>query len=355
MSIIHDALKKAQEQRKENKKDVPFKNKTALKKKPNLILIGGVAAFALAIIAYLYIPAFHKPKLIPVNKPETAKAVPKPAESKPAEPGPKIVPEKNTVMAEVKEKPVQEKMTPVAREITVNERPVPGIAPERKWAPGKPGPISRDRRQPGPDVEPVYRTVQRSSEDDFINTQYNEALKLMSAGQLREAQKVFLTILARKPDHIESLNNMGVVSASLGHKKEAKAYFKKLLEYRSNYPKAYNNLGLLMMSDDPQLAEEYFRKAIALEPDTLEPYLNLSALLTSQKRFAESAKVLEMPIGKDTSDAQLFLSYAVIKDHLGQSDDAIRYYRLYLATVKQARGKDRIAERLRYLEERRMR
>jgi len=86
---------------------------------------------------------------------------------------------------------------------------------------------------------------------------------------------MFLAIVARKPDHVESLNNLGVIAASLGNKKEALAYFKKILEYRADYPKAYNNIGLIMMSEsDKVLAEEYFRKAISLDPQGLEPYIN---------------------------------------------------------------------------------
>ncbi len=187
----------------------------------------------------------------------------------------------------------------------------------------------------------------RRTEDERINAQYNEALSAMNAGRTREAQKIFLNILARKPDHVESLNNMGVISASQGNKKEALAYFKKILEYRPNYPKAYNNIGLVMMSEgDAQLAEEYFRKAISLEPEGLEPYLNLSALLRGQKKFQEAAKVLDVPIKKNTRDAMLFLSYAVVKDNLGQSEEAIKYYRQYLGLARSSEVRNGVVERL---------
>ncbi len=55
----------------------------------------------------------------------------------------------------------------------------------------------------------------------------------------------------------------------------------------------------MMSEGDSSLAEEYFRKAISMEPESLEPYLNLSALLQVQKRFAEAAKVLETPISTE--------------------------------------------------------
>jgi tetratricopeptide (TPR) repeat protein len=373
MSIIHDALKKAQEHRSQAKPGVPFENKPEIKKKPNLVLIGGVAACAFAVVAYLYIPAFHKPKVIPVNKLETAKpAVPVPAQAKPAQQTAQASPEKDKASLEVKETLKKEQIPPAAKDKAMKFEPAVGSVPATKssaTAPQAEGRISTaekgqktSRALPhsdsyrGPVEDAAIRRMPvLKSEDDWINGQYNEALKLMNSGQSREAQRIFLSILARKPDHVEALNNMGVLSASLGNKKEALTYFKRVLECRSNYPKAYNNLGLLMMSEDAGLAEEYFRKAISLEPDTLEPYLNLSALLRSQKRFAEAAKVLEIPISKNVNDAPLFLSYASVLDHLGQYDDAIRYYRQYLGMAKQARGRNSIIERLHYLEERRKR
>ena len=53
-----------------------------------------------------------------------------------------------------------------------------------------------------------------------------------------------------------------------------------------------------MRDGDRQLAEEYLRKAISLEPDDPGPYVNLSALLRSQGRLQEAAKLLEIPIQK---------------------------------------------------------
>jgi len=204
-----------------------------------------------------------------------------------------------------------------------------------------------------PAEEPIRRTPARKTEDERIDAQYNEALNAVKSGRNREAQRMFLAIVARKPDHVESLNNLGVISASLGNKKEALAYFKKILEYRADYPKAYNNIGLVMMSEgDKVLAEEYFRKAISLDPQGLEPYINLSALLRTQGRFQDAAKVLEEPIKRNTGDQLLLLSYAIIKDNMGQTAEAITYYRQYLALAKPSDVRNGVIERVKYLEDR---
>jgi Flp pilus assembly protein TadD len=109
----------------------------------------------------------------------------------------------------------------------------------------------------------------------------------------------------------------------------------------------------MMGEGDKGLAEEYFRKAIVMEPDSIEPYLNLSALLRSDGRLDEAARLLETPIQKKVKNPALFLSYALIQDAAGKTEDAVRYYRRYLSAVKSSEARKEVIERLRLLEENR--
>ncbi len=336
MSIIHDALKKAQEQRKDRPDGVPFGNTPEAKKKPPYIVIGVVALAAAVVVAYLYIPAFHPKKSSPPGQVAGAKpAAPVAAPAKSAVPAAQTLPA-------AKDAPK-----------TVNAASTPAPRVADAWVRSEPVPRRVKAAPPAEEEELIRRIPARKMGDDSINRQYNEALQLMNSGQLREAQKAFLVILGRKSDHFEALNNMGVISASLGNRKEAVTYFNKVLEYRPNYPKAYNNIGLVMMSDgNSQLAEEYFRKAISMEPESLEPYLNLSALLRAEKKFPEAAKILEKPMGRNVKDPSLYLAYAVVKDNMGHADQAMQYYRQYLSLANPSQARSGVAERLRYLEER---
>ena len=119
--------------------------------------------------------------------------------------------------------------------------------------------------------EPV-RAVEKKTDDGSIDSIYNEALREQQSGRTREAKTIYKQILAKQPNHIETLNNLGVIAIYEGNTQEALFYFKRILEYRKNYSKAYNNIGLIAMRDgDRQLAEEYLRKAISLEPDDPGP------------------------------------------------------------------------------------
>ena len=331
MSIIQDALKKAQQERKKkNSREIPYHH-SGVQKKPKTVIIYVTAGFCVAaVFAWLFIPYFHKPKQI--TQAVVAQA-PVPVPQKPIEkPAVSVTPNVKQGPAGVKTRIAQVQKIAISPPVERKTR-VAGTA-------GK-----EDTKN-----EPV-RAVEKTPDSESTDSMYNEALREQQSGRTREAKTIYKQILASHPDHIESLNNLGVMAIYEGNTQEALFYFKRILEYRKNYSKAYNNIGLIAMRDgDRQLAEEYLRKAISLEPDDPGPYVNLSALLRSQGRLQEAAKLLEIPIQKNAKDPDLLLSYAVIKDNLGQYEDAARYYRQYLSLLRTPASRKDIIERLQYVE-----
>jgi Flp pilus assembly protein TadD len=363
MSIIQDALKKAQQERtKKNSREVPY-HLSGVQKKSKAVIIYVVAGLLVAaVFAYLYIPYFHKPKQIAqsvaiqpgVQAPVNVLPIPEAQKSTKETP---VKKDKSAIVPDTQkpiEKPVvfvspNNKQKPAITKVRIAQVQITAISPpvERKTKA-----IESAGRQ---DImnEPV-RVVEKRTDDGSIDTTYNEALREQQSGRTREAKTIYKQILAKQPNHIETLNNLGVIAIYEGNTQEALFYFKRILEYRKNYSKAYNNIGLIAMRDgDRQLAEEYLRKAISLEPDDPGPYVNLSALLRSQGRLQEAAKLLEIPIQKKAKDPDLLLSYAVIKDNLGQYEDAARYYRQYLSSIHTPASRKDIIDRLQYIEDKR--
>jgi len=343
MSIILDALKKAQQQRKKPAPEVPF-NLPGPKKKPRMLVYGILLVCVLVVLGYLFIPAFHKPRqfAVPVAPP----APPKQEAAKAAAPPQKPVAAAVEAAEDVKKEPVpvkEKKEIPAAKAMPV--RMAAAAQPARK--------IQAPAGRTG-EAREEEAAVTKATNSEKVDILYNEAQGALQAGRIGEAKRIYLSILAVRPDHVEALNNLGVIAIQEGNSKGALFYFKKILEFQKSYPKAYNNIGLLMMGEgDKGLAEEYFRKAIVMEPDSIEPYLNLSALLRSDGRLDEAARLLDIPIQKKVKNPALFLSYALIQDAAGKAEDAVRYYRRYLGAVKSSEARKEVIERLRLLEENR--
>jgi Flp pilus assembly protein TadD len=350
MSIIQDALKKAQDERaKKKKQEVPY-HLSGVQKKPKTIIIYVIAGLCVAaVFAWLYIPYFHKPKQttrsVVAQPPIPVKPLQVVVNATPAPEAQKIATQKSIEKPVVLVAPNNKQKTANAK-IRIAQVQKTAILPSA----GRKTKATESTSKPDIVNEPL-RVVEKKTDDGSIDSMYNEALREQQSGRTREAKTIYKQVLAKQPNHIETLNNLGVIAIYEDNTQEALFYFRRIFEYRKNYSKAYNNIGLIAMKDgDRQLAEEYLRKSISLEPDDPGPYVNLSALLRSQGKLQEAAKLLEIPIQKKAKDPDLLLSYAVIKDNLGQYEDAARYYRQYLSSLRSPALRKDIIERLQYIE-----
>ncbi len=196
------------------------------------------------------------------------------------------------------------------------------------------------------------KVVVMKVDEEKIMSMYNEALSETEKGRTNEAKKLYLKILSEKPDNIEVLNNLGVIAMREGNSNEALTYFRRILEKKPDYTKAYNNTGIIFMKEgDKKLAEEYFKKAMDMDKGSAEAYINLSGLLRTQKRYDEASRALENLIRRGSKDPSAYLSLALIKDDMGEIQEAMRYYRFYLREGGKREEKNKVIERLKVLEE----
>jgi len=209
-----------------------------------------------------------------------------------------------------------------------------------------------DNTMASKDSENVDIMVKKSNEDRIIKM-FNRAVLETNKGNLDTARDIYLKILEEKPDCIEVLNNLGVIAMNQGNTKEAILYYRKILDKLPNYSKAYNNMAIALLKEgDKKLAEEYFKKAIEIDREGVESYINFSGLLRSEKRLKEAASLLESIIKKGYENPNIYLSYAIIMDEMGNINEATLYYRYYLRLSSKSEERDKVLERLKILEDR---
>lgn len=339
MSLILDALRKAQEERKkifvraEKKRYFNFQRP----RKPFYFILAGGICFGL-VIFFLPVPK----KTPPVNiKPVDMKKEPLQNPVKQTnDVEKKSIKEERTKLVELKK---QELNTPKREHIKAIEKKEHNVYKE----PNKTEGTTSSKMDEGPNV-----TIKKENEGNILKM-FNQAISEAEKGRIDEAKRIYLKILEEKPDYIQALNNLGVLAMAQGNSKEALSYYRRILEKSPNYGKAYNNMALILLREgDRKLAEEYLKKAIEIDREGIEAYINLSALLRSEKRLTEAIKILEPIIKKGKEEPNLYLTYAIIKDEAGETKDAIFYYRQYLRLAGKSEERNKVLERVKVLEDR---
>jgi tetratricopeptide (TPR) repeat protein len=346
MSVILDALKKAQTERKDLTKNLPYDPKRR-PQKPRWPVYAVASVVFCVLLIFLLIPDFKKPVRLPVMETKVILARPE-SPSVTTEKAPSVMQSTAPVPALPTERSGTQRVA--TKDVKpVKEQKMIGMPLSKRETDKKGPPVADTSLQVAPQDGP--KVLITSVDHEKINATYNEAIKETEKGNISGAKRLYQSILAEQPNHIEALNNLGVIAMREGNTKEALFYFNKVLQYKKDYGKAYNNIGLLMMKDSQgRLAEEYFRKSIEIEKDGIEPSLNLAALLRSEKRYEEASRLLEGFISGNTKNRSLYLSYALIKDDMGRYEEAIKYYKLYLREGGGMGERNEVIERLKTLE-----
>jgi Flp pilus assembly protein TadD len=145
--------------------------------------------------------------------------------------------------------------------------------------------------------ESYYHAIEK----DPANTEAMNNLGMILMEQfneLSEAKKLFENAVTVQLDFTIARLNLGMILSKLGEKEKAKEQYEKIIEYDAAEPKAYNNLANYYRSfiNDPVSlvkAEELLRKAIEIQPDYLEAYLNLGNLLKTAGRNQEGNQIYQ--------------------------------------------------------------
>ncbi len=377
MSVILDALNKAEEERKKVSARIHshFGMHAPKKRVAYYIVFGGTAA-CVALTVFL-VPVLFKARPVLSEKVMTAKNVNLPAPQlnpalavQPDSPPPAST-ESGQQGAKAPSVAVPASVSPPIGDAANNrqgEKVDKSNGSAKQEKPKRPEKQQKrliiadlSKKRPQPDVRKELpdpgeadfvesRIVVKTIDDDKITTLYNLAVREAEKGNLGAAKKLYDDILAERPTHTEAMNNLGVIAMKEGNSRQAVTYFRKCLSYRPDYQKAYNNLGLALLKEgDREQAEGYFRTSIRLDKDSVEPYLNLVSLLRSEKRFDEALEVLQAPISAYTKEPAIYLSLAIIKDEMQDYKDAIKCYRRYLSLG--GKREENVIERLKFLEE----
>ncbi|CAG0885402.1 unnamed protein product [Darwinula stevensoni] len=159
---------------------------------------------------------------------------------------------------------------------------------------------------------------------DFIDGYINLAAALVSAGDLEGAVQAYVSALQYNPDLYCVRSDLGNLLKALGRLDEAKAYsaggcffleatmqqlnahlwvsgvcssppacYLKAIETRPDFAVAWSNLGCVFNAQgEIWLAIHHFEKAVALDPNFLDAYINLGNVLKEARIFDRQYLVL---------------------------------------------------------------
>ena len=154
--------------------------------------------------------------------------------------------------------------------VVVEETPAPQQEPVNRTdtkAVPLPG-TSKKRSVPSPTAEDTDGVKKSTDMTVRVDTMYRAALSYQRKGSLDMAGKTYENVLHIEPEHVFTLNNLGVIYMSRGRTQNAEEMFKRAISLRSDYVNPYYNLACLYSQEgDIPHSLEYLKMAVQLNND----------------------------------------------------------------------------------------
>jgi type IV pilus biogenesis/stability protein PilW len=362
MSLIMDALKRAQQLRPKESQRTPFFKNPPPKDRKSLTSFGKRWIVIGPVLACLVIAVFVFLKPTPptlTTKPVQAVAS---IEKKPPLQSVEEIPQepaKEMVSPELIKGPQEILNSP--EEVLSQSKKTP--SPELIEGPkGQSSSFQKEKAIPGMEAsakekkeEPLKKQVGQEKKVKKANT---ESKSVSAAKKVRESKKNlskkdFNTThlgslkeeaLSKPPEIAKEEKDHPIISEAIHYfnlgvsfyneretSKSIQAY-QKATELNPAYVEAYNNLGIIYQElGDLDRALEDFQKAIEINPQYEKAYNNLGILLLSKDRFEEATEAFQKALAINPNNDESLINLGVLFRKQGQWDKGIEAYQKALA------------------------
>lgn len=161
---------------------------------------------------------------------------------------------------------------------------------------------------------------------------FRNAVTMHRQGQLGQAESLYRQVLAKTPDHVEALCNLGLIVSETGQYNQAIELLQKAIAIDPRRPLFYVNLGRVFHQiSQYQQAEQAYQQCLALDPDNLEACKRLPRLYIDQGKLDKALELLDKAVQRH-QDGGLYSLQAIYFMAAGEFDKARQSYRRALET-----------------------
>jgi tetratricopeptide (TPR) repeat protein len=152
------------------------------------------------------------------------------------------------------------------------------------------------------------------------------------AGQLAEAEQLYLQVLVAEPQHADSRHFLGIIAYRAGRHAEAVEWISRAIQIKRDDPSYHNNLGNAFFAQGKlEDAAACYRRALILRPEFAEAYVNLGNALKAQGKTDEAVRNFEHALALRPELAEAHNNLGNALRDLGRPEDAVRHFERALA------------------------
>jgi len=165
---------------------------------------------------------------------------------------------------------------------------------------------------------------------DVINY-FNSGVTFYNQKEYSKAIRAYQKVIELDPAYVEAYNNLGIIYQMMGDVERAFGTYQKATEINPRYEKGYNNLGiLLLLKGHYEEALEAFQKALAINPNNIESHINLGILFMKKAQWDEAIESYQKALAIDPLHRETHYNIALLYEQLENLELAISHYQQFI-------------------------
>ena len=177
------------------------------------------------------------------------------------------------------------------------------------------------------DIAKNYYQKVLEIDPNHLVTLNNLGVIFRELGENQKAKECYEKVIKINPNHVNAHNNLGVIFQELGELQKAKECYEKVIKINPNYVNALNNIGIIFKElRKNQEAKEYFKKAIEIDPNYADAHNNLGNIFQELIENQKAKSCYEKAIDINPNNVNAHYNLGVILQELGENQKAKECY-----------------------------
>lgn len=381
MSLLMDALKKAQQLRSKEPKGGPFFKSQGKNKKrddrQSWKAIGGAAAglCILLLVVWKFVLEPVPPPKIAISlkgglSPTATRTIPPEVRKEPGKTSTGEEPKRSSnpglkenerIAQNIKEETTPLKPDPGEKE-DPNPAPILGLQGNGRTAEkkkeektsGNPDPVekivrsSHQEKKPAvvekpasppmfekEETAPLPHQAKQESVKDLLEREvirrFNAGVSFHTKREWGKAIQAYQKVIEMDPAYVEAYNNLGVLYQEMGDLDGALKSYQKAIEINPIYEKGLNNIGILLsLKGENDRAMEMFLKVLAVNPNHIESHIHLGTLYKKNGQLDKGVESYLRALNMNPFQAEAHYNLGLLYEQMGKKDLAVSHLRQFI-------------------------
>jgi Flp pilus assembly protein TadD len=160
---------------------------------------------------------------------------------------------------------------------------------------------------------------------------FNSGVTFYNHKDFSKAIQAYRKVIELDPTYVEAYNNLGIIYQMMGDIDRALGAYQKSTEINPRYEKGYNNLGILLLINSRyEEASEAFQKALAVNSNNIESHIHLGVLLKKKGQWQEAIESYQKALAIDPLHRETHYNIALLYEQLENVELAVGHYQQFI-------------------------